>query len=180
MKFSRSRKGDLSLSMNAIVILILAITLLGLGLTFMRGLFKTMETKVNEAVSAQELVNPPTNDNQFTVAPAEITLKTGQPGKTILAFLNTDPATSVSCGLAMSTGVSCQSSDSQCTSSVPGVTYSTNQVTMTKDRINAWTVAISSPSTTGWVNPSCTYLCTATMACGTNTWTKDFIVTYTQ
>src|SRR3990167_8886674 len=34
------RKADLSLSINAIVILILAITMLGLGLAFLRGTFK--------------------------------------------------------------------------------------------------------------------------------------------
>ena len=41
MKLRRiGRKADLSLSINAIVILILAITMLGLGLAFLRGTFK--------------------------------------------------------------------------------------------------------------------------------------------
>ena len=38
--FKKNKKGDLSLSINAIVVLILAITMLGLGLAFLRGTFK--------------------------------------------------------------------------------------------------------------------------------------------
>ena len=58
--YHKRKKASLNLSINAIGILILAITMLGLGLTFMRGLFKQMEGKVSEAVSASELTNPPT------------------------------------------------------------------------------------------------------------------------
>src|SRR3989338_11215629 len=85
---SKHKKADLSLSINAIVILILAITMLGLGLTFMRGLFKQIGTKVSEAVDANELVNPPTFDNPITVAPGEISLRQGENGKVTLAFMN--------------------------------------------------------------------------------------------
>ena len=48
--FSRqhSKKGSLSLSINAIVVLILAITMLGLGLAFIRGLFGGAVGKLQE------------------------------------------------------------------------------------------------------------------------------------
>jgi len=42
------KKGDLSLSINAIVILILAITMLGLGLAFMRGTFGKVTAQFGE------------------------------------------------------------------------------------------------------------------------------------
>ena len=82
------KKSSLSLSMNAIVILILAITLLGLGLSFMRGLFKQMETKTTAVVEAQELANPPTRDMPITTAPGSITLRSTEKGKVLLAFMN--------------------------------------------------------------------------------------------
>ena len=46
----RQKKGALNLSINAIVILILAITMLGLGLAFMRNIFGSA-TKEFEEVS---------------------------------------------------------------------------------------------------------------------------------
>jgi hypothetical protein len=39
-KLMRSKKGGMELSINTIVILILAITMLGLGLTFIRGMMQ--------------------------------------------------------------------------------------------------------------------------------------------
>ncbi|MDP7610765.1 MAG: hypothetical protein QGH19_03290, partial [Candidatus Woesearchaeota archaeon] len=84
----RGKKGSLNLSMNAIVVLILAITMLGLGLTFMRGLFKQATERVTEAVSAQELVNPPTVDSPLTAAPGDITIRTKEVGKIIVAYLS--------------------------------------------------------------------------------------------
>ena len=48
MRSIPSKKADLSLSINAIVILILAITMLGLGLAFLRGTFKKTEEQFSE------------------------------------------------------------------------------------------------------------------------------------
>tara|TARA_Y100000310_G_scaffold183350_1_gene183474 strand:- start:1833 stop:2453 length:621 start_codon:yes stop_codon:yes gene_type:complete len=84
----KNKKGDLSLSINAIIILILAITMLGLGLSFIRGLFTAAEDKVEEVTSATELVNPPTRDNPVTLTPSEITVRHSKRDKITLAFLN--------------------------------------------------------------------------------------------
>ncbi len=61
------KKADLSLSINAIVILILAITVMGLGLTFIRGLFKGATEKLGGALEAAELKNPPSAEKQLTI-----------------------------------------------------------------------------------------------------------------
>src|SRR3989338_4760817 len=88
----KNKKADLSLSINAIVILILAITMLGLGLTFMRGLFKQATGKVESAVSSQELANPPTIDNPVTLYPSTLELRKTEQGKTLLAFMHAEGA----------------------------------------------------------------------------------------
>ena len=61
------KKADLSLSINTIVILILAITVMGLGLTFIRGLFKGAQEKLGGALQATELDNPPTAEKPITI-----------------------------------------------------------------------------------------------------------------
>ena len=162
------KKGSLSLSMNAIVILILAITLLGLGLSFMRGLFQTMQTKVAEAVSAQELVNPPTTDNQLTIAPSELQLKARESGKVLLAFMSTDSSTQPpSCGIPDSQGVVCNAQTgytTTCETIEPiYAKYSSNNYVMPKNQVNVWTIAIPGTVVSGG---TCTYLCTAKMQCG--------------
>src|SRR3989344_8576574 len=88
VKHLHSKKADLSLSTNAIVILILAITILGLGLTFVRGLFKQAETKVAETFSATEVENPPTRDNPVTISPGLMTLRQKESGKAVIAYYN--------------------------------------------------------------------------------------------
>lgn len=160
------RKASLSLSMNAIVILILAITLLGLGLSFMRGLFTQMEERVSEAVSAQELANPPTRDNVLTTAPGDITLRKAEVGEIIIAFMSTYPGTD-SCylGIAQTAGAS-----------VATPKYSGTATNIDQDKIRKWTVGIVSTGTTG------TGLYTATMNCTASdpdtTYTKDIVVTF--
>ena len=48
-----SKKGALELSVNAIVILIIAITMLGLAIGFTRGMFGKISTQVEEKVSEE-------------------------------------------------------------------------------------------------------------------------------
>tara|TARA_Y100000310_G_scaffold309737_1_gene354175 strand:- start:456 stop:965 length:510 start_codon:yes stop_codon:yes gene_type:complete len=164
----RGKKGSLNLSMNAIVVLILAITMLGLGLTFMRGLFKQATERVTEAVSAQELVNPPTVDSPLTAAPGDLTMRTKDVGKIIVAYLS------------QYSGVDeCTLTISATPAGIDVVTIAANNqaVFMQQDQINTWTVALTSidGSTTG------TGIYTATMACSTSStsYNKDIVITTT-
>ncbi len=174
------KKGSLSLSMNAIVILILAITLLGLGLSFMRGLFKQMEAKVNIAVSSQELVNPPTSDNPITVAPSSLSLRGGEAGSITVAFMN-NLHEEVTCSLdVLESGITLCDPAILTSCNVP-IVYSTADLPMKEDQINTWVLAVSPESGAGGT-PEGTYLYTSKMECEDadenviGTFTKDVIV----
>src|SRR3989344_3329798 len=158
-----NKKADLSLSINAIVVLILAITMLGLGLTFMRGLFKQATEKVEAAVSAQELTNPPTIDNPLTVAPSELTLRKDKKDKITIAFLNTG-AERICALSAPIFGIGAASAS---------LTYNMNGATMKTDQINTWTVGVSAGATAG------TDLFTLTMTCMADKYTKDIVILVT-
>ncbi len=72
-----SKKADLSLSTNAIVVMIIAIVILGLALTFSRGIF----TKLGEALSGiggQTISNPATYDDPITLSTANLEIVRGK------------------------------------------------------------------------------------------------------
>ena len=165
----KNKKADLSLSINAIVILILAITMLGLGLTFMRGLFKQATEKVESAVNVQQLTNPPTADNPLTVSPAALTVRSTKSDKLLAAFLNTGGERG--CALTKSTGIGAAGVDP----ASGGITLilNTNPATMKTDQINTWTVGVTAGTATG------TGLYTLTMTCLTDTYKKDVVITVT-
>ncbi len=149
------KKASLSLSMNAIVILILAITLLGLGLSFMRGLFKQMETKTTAVVEAQELANPPTRDMPITTAPGSITLRSTEKGKILLAFMNIEAGDRY-CQLDMldSAGAKILQDGSDI------LIYNDDVITVGKDNTLTWTISVdASKGSTG------TQIVSAKMCC---------------
>lgn len=48
-----NKKASLSLSVNAIVVLILAITMLGLGMAFIKGMFTDVQTKLEQQIGQE-------------------------------------------------------------------------------------------------------------------------------
>lgn len=77
----RSKKGALELSINAIVVLILAITMLSLGLAFMKGLFKKTTgqlEQVGEDIKNQMIEQLRTSSAKLTLNQEDITLKKGE------------------------------------------------------------------------------------------------------
>lgn len=83
-----NKKGSLELSVNAIVVLILAITMLGLGLGFMKGMFGKVSQNVDTAIGQNQLTNPPSATNPFTISSNQITLSRGQSQTITLAYFN--------------------------------------------------------------------------------------------
>jgi len=83
-----NKKGSLELSVNAIVVLILAITMLGLGLGFMKGMFGKVSQNVDTAIGQNQLANPPTVNNPFTLSSNQISLARGAAQTIILAYYN--------------------------------------------------------------------------------------------
>ena len=73
-----SKKAAMELSINAIVILIIAITMLGLGLGFVRGMFGKISTQVEEQVAQEPEPPIPTSDNPITMSRESIVTKAGE------------------------------------------------------------------------------------------------------
>ena len=75
------KKGSLELSINAIVILIMAITMLGLGLGFMKGLFSKTTgqlEKVGEDIKNQMVEQLRSSSAKLTLNEEDITIKRGE------------------------------------------------------------------------------------------------------
>jgi type II secretory pathway pseudopilin PulG len=87
----RHKKADLSLSINAIVILILAITMLGLGLAFMRNIFgKATEEfqEVGGTVKKQMIDQMKESDKIVELSRPKIELKAGETTQIFMGFKN--------------------------------------------------------------------------------------------
>ncbi len=89
----RSKKGALELSINAIVVLILAITMLSLGLAFMKGLFKKTTgqlEQVGEDIKNQMIEQLRTSSAKLTLNQEDITMKKGEEKDVYFAIKNVD------------------------------------------------------------------------------------------
>ena len=154
------KKGSLNLSVNAIVVLILAITMLGLGLGFMKGMFGKVSGKIDAAIDSADLKNPPSLDNPLTISTKTITINRGGSGDIQVAFLNSkkDPVTAtltIDCGTLTATDIS----------------YGSARSTGTNE-IQAWNVFVNIDKTQGELND----LCTANVNDGTDDFYQDFFV----
>lgn len=78
-----NKKAGMELSINAIVILIIAMVVLGIGILFIRGLFAKSAEKLTTAISTQEIKNPATPETPV-VADREILISKTNPTKTLV------------------------------------------------------------------------------------------------
>jgi len=146
------RKADLSLSMNAIVVLILAITLLGLGLTFLRGLFKQIEAKTTESMGTNEVPISLNKDRPIGINPSKVADATvGKSTSVKLYFLNAEPV-DVPYRLELYTesdeygSPSCSSSpcnDLSAGRAVMDISFPSAAAMVKKDTTSAWTITIT-------------------------------------
>ncbi|MBI1970537.1 hypothetical protein HYS47_02220 [Candidatus Woesearchaeota archaeon] len=67
------KKASLNLSINAIVVLILAIVMLGLGLAFIRNVFGGATEKIKSGLENVDIRTPASSDNPITIA--DVTMK---------------------------------------------------------------------------------------------------------
>jgi len=74
----RNKKGALALSINAIVILIIAITMLGLALGFTRGMFGKISTQIEEKISEEPEPPIPTGADTVTLSKESIITRAGE------------------------------------------------------------------------------------------------------
>jgi hypothetical protein len=83
-----SKKADLSLSTNAIVVMIIAITILGLALTFTRGIFDKLGGTINKIGDQTVVDNPPTYDKPLTLNNERLSIRLGQRVDLGVGFFN--------------------------------------------------------------------------------------------
>ena len=148
----RNKKGALELSMNAVVILILAITLLGLALAFIKGMFSQItETglQIIKGADLSKLVNPPTRDNPLTVTPSEFGLRNKEQKVIGVSFMNTETsAKSYLIGVRASNGNPCPNGG-VCSDGVK-YSYTSSAASLKPDEVAYWKIPVvpSLPGTT--------------------------------
>ncbi|MBN2881343.1 hypothetical protein JXM83_04800 [Candidatus Woesearchaeota archaeon] len=86
-----NKKASLNMSINAIVMLVMAMALLGLGLTFIRGMMGGATGKLGGAIDAADLSEPPTAEKPVTMD-RTIKIKRGKTVNTKIGFYNTGDA----------------------------------------------------------------------------------------
>ena len=87
-----SKKADLNLSIQAIVIIILAITLLGLGLTFMRQFIGRGSESLSGILEGVQLENPATSNTPITIKPT-VPVQIGKKSTEVLIGFHCNAAT---------------------------------------------------------------------------------------
>jgi len=86
-----TRKGSMQLSIEAIIILVIAMVLLGLGISFIQGFFKQAREKTGEAFDPIQFGCNPDAVDPITVSPSSPELKSGdQLEVKICVYANTD------------------------------------------------------------------------------------------
>lgn len=81
MRFRLKKRGSLSLSINAIVVLIMAITMLGIGLAFMRNsMGKTMKQfeNVNEDIKSEMIKELQSSSSRLAFKGEDVKFKAGE------------------------------------------------------------------------------------------------------
>lgn len=178
--FARNKKGDLSISVNAIVILIIAVVALGLILMFMQGMFKKAGGKIEQAIGLGELDNPPSIENPITLTPSEISLRVGSDPQTlILNFMSTGSGTARYCKLISSQYPVAGGSDATISTVFDPIClrYAKNQVNQYKIPLSA---SGSGLSTTKQYIETFTMNCYAAAACTGTTFisnSKQMVIT---
>lgn len=92
MEFRSSKKGSLSLSMEAIVIVVLAMTLLGLGLTFVRQMFGDI-SKTTSGVQQEireKILDDLRTGNKKLAVPKTVNLGRKETTDIIIGIMNTE------------------------------------------------------------------------------------------
>jgi hypothetical protein len=138
-----NKKGALALSINAIVILIIAITMLGLALGFTRGMFGKAAGQFDEMISVEPEPSTPSAANPVTLSREIVITEAGQKIALKVGYYNTG---------GVAGGAITVTPAADCGIGLSGNTFS---VPDQEFRVN--TILITAPATE-------TYLCTVTVA----------------
>jgi len=127
--------------MEAIVILILAVVMLGLGLTFVRKIFQDIGGNVDEVLDISQVTDMPTAERQITMTPNDLVIKQKDNKETTLAFYNPSPNNKYWIKKIRTPydDEDCSFAD-PCYSGGISVLYSKQVFTLEKDDVQAWEV----------------------------------------
>ena len=140
-----NKKGAIELSINAIVIIVIAITVLGLALVFVRQMFQqTQETtlEVIKGTDLSKLVNPPSRDNPLTVTPAIFDLRNKEKKVIGVSFMNND-VTEAYYNLTVNSDSVIGPCDATGNCGNIAFTYTTSSANLKPDEIAYWKVAVN-------------------------------------
>ena len=84
----RRKRGSLALSTNAIVVLIIAITILGLALAFTRNIFGSLGKQIEDIGKQTLIENPPSFDKPMTLSKEEFDIRRGKSVSLGVGFYN--------------------------------------------------------------------------------------------
>ena len=155
---TRRRSGSLQLSINAIVILVMAMVVLGLGLTFIRGLFNKGTENLGSVLDNTKLENPANPEQPMTVD-RTVTTQAGDTARLRIGFYNKWQKGSFSPqGSGSGGNLVCQGTGSN----NPGVPIASPQATVSNGEATAFEAVLRVPDDT---LPG-TYVCTVEMVGG--------------
>lgn len=147
--FARNKKGSLSLSMEAIVILILAVVMLGLALAFIQGMFKNLKDRATNTLDLAEYDLNPTEDKPIVFSPTSPDVKEGDSIEVAVGYFNADQtANQWKMVLKNELGEECVSGEG-CAGSLSGSTapveviYNGLPIKIDKDGQNGWLISFN-------------------------------------
>ena len=152
-------KKAIELGINALVVLILAIAALGMGIFFIRGVFKEAGYKADATITSTEVRANPTSDNPLVLKPSTLNVRQNENAKTVLYFLNARQVPNF-CSLVMYAPDGGIVDDSPFRDSV---IYAAKALEIQPDAIASWTVAIDTSKGGFSEGP---HIFTATLFCG--------------
>jgi len=100
----RNKRGALALSINAIVILIIAITMLGLALGFTRGMFGKAAGQFEELLGTEPEPPVPTGSDPVTLSKERIIGRAGEPRVIKVSIYNSETTVA---GATFKPGIDC-------------------------------------------------------------------------
>jgi len=142
--FTRNKRGSLSLSMEAIVILILAVVMLGLGLTFVRGMFANITESATAALGDAQLNTNPSEGEPVDFIPRNPDIKAGDTDTVEVGFYNPDTSANnwileVDDGNGVCGGLD----GSECHNLMIDTLYNTNPFVLEKDDVVGFNIVFS-------------------------------------
>ena len=167
-----NKKGSLELSVNAIVILILAITMLGLGLGFMKGMFGKVSAKVDTAIGGTDIQNPATAENPFVLVSKDAIIKRGENYRLDASLFNN---LNEEISALAYTPPLCKSGTDITTTDFTITVPNTREVKINQLAPLSFLVEVATTATSR--TSICTFTVTATTTAGTTVFTQDFFLT---